>query len=196
MDFYHNVFGTVIVPVPKPGKDASCSQNNRPITLASTLSKVLEHLILLQHQSIFQSSHLQFGFKANSSTTLCTALMKMVISWYRNSGSCVLDASKAFDRVDHGLLFQKLGLPPAILNFLLSWYHTQQMKVQWDPKSTQIVLQSPMVSAKVVYCLLSYLLFRGGSRIDGRGVLRRGIFVPRPLMTSFSHNVIFAHMPR
>ena len=74
-------------------------------TLASTLSKVLEHLILLQHQSVFQSSHLQFGFKANSSTTLCTALMKMVISRYRNSGSCVLDASKAFDRVDHGLLF-------------------------------------------------------------------------------------------
>ena len=69
--------------------------------------------------------------------------MKMVISRYINSGSCVLgcylDASKAFDRVDHGLLFQKLeerGLPPAILNFLLSWYRTQQMKVQWDPKST------------------------------------------------------------
>ena len=86
---------------------------------------VLEHLILLQHKSIFQSSHLQFGFKANSSGTLCTALMKMVISRYINSGSCVyigcyLDASKAFDRIDHGLLFQKLeerGLPPAILNF-------------------------------------------------------------------------------
>ena len=104
---------------------------------------LLKVVVLLQHQSIFQSSHLQFGFKANSSTTLCTALMKMVISQYINSGSCVsgcyLDASKAFDRVDHGLLFQKLeerGLPPAILNFLLSWYRTQQMKVQWDPKST------------------------------------------------------------
>ena len=69
----------VIVPVPKPGNDASCSQNYRPITLASTLSKVLEHTILLQHQHIFRSSHLQFGFKAKSSTTLCTALMKMVI---------------------------------------------------------------------------------------------------------------------
>ena len=40
---------------------------------------------------------------------------------YINSGSCVLgcylDASKALDRVDHGLLFQKLeerGLPHAI----------------------------------------------------------------------------------
>ena len=33
----------VIVSVPKPGKDTSCSQNYRPITLASTLNKVLEH---------------------------------------------------------------------------------------------------------------------------------------------------------
>ena len=33
----------VIVPVPKPGKGTSFSQNYRPITLASTLSKVLEH---------------------------------------------------------------------------------------------------------------------------------------------------------
>ena len=133
----------VIVSVPKPGKDASCSQNYRPITLASTLSKVLEHIILLQHQHIFQSNHLRFGFKAKSSTTLCTALMKMVISRYINSGSnvfgCYLDASKAFDKVDHYLLFQKLerrGVPPAILNFLLSLYSTQQMKIQWDSKST------------------------------------------------------------
>ena len=43
--------------------------------------------------------------------------------------------SKAFDRVDHGLLFQKLekrGLPPPIIDFLLSWYRKQTMRVQWS----------------------------------------------------------------
>ena len=80
----------VIVPVPKSGKDPSCSQNYRPITLASTLSKVIEHIILQKYGNLLSSDQLQFGFKSGSSTTQCTALMKMVISCYINSGSKVL----------------------------------------------------------------------------------------------------------
>ena len=97
----------------------------------------MEHIILLQYGNLLQSS--QFGFKAGSSTILCSSLIKMVVSQYINRGSkvlgCFLDAIKAFDRVDHGLLFQKLeerGLPPVILNFLLSWYRSQKMRIQWN----------------------------------------------------------------
>ena len=125
----------MIVPVPKSGKDPSCSQNYRPITLASTLSKVVEHINLQKYGNLLRSDHLQFGFKSGSSTMQCTALMKMVISRYINNGSkvlgCFLDASKAFDRVDHGLLFQKLE-ERTILNFLIQWYSTQKMSVQWN----------------------------------------------------------------
>ena len=59
--------------------------------------------------SYLHSSHLQYGFKAGSSTTLCTAFIKIVVSRYINGSKvlgCFLDA---FDRVDHGLLFQKLA---------------------------------------------------------------------------------------
>ena len=48
---------------------------------------------------------------------------------------CFLDASKAFDLVDHGILFKTLlerGLPLSIVRFLISWYSMQQLRVRWN----------------------------------------------------------------
>ena len=42
-----------LIPIPKPGKDPSRSDNYRPITLAPNLSKVLEWSILLQFATTF-----------------------------------------------------------------------------------------------------------------------------------------------
>ena len=96
----------VIIPIPKGQKDASLADNYRPIALASSLSKILECIVLAQYSSYLLSSPLQFGFKAGMSTSLCTGVVKNVISRYIHNGSSVLgfflDASKAFDMVDHG----------------------------------------------------------------------------------------------
>ena len=61
----HNALHAVIRGfIPKSGKDISSSQNYRAIALATSLSKVLEHLILKKYSSFLSTSHLQFGFKS------------------------------------------------------------------------------------------------------------------------------------
>ena len=129
----------ILIPIPKPSKDPSSADNYWPIVLAPTLSKGFEWCILLEFQSIFVTSSLQFGFKPHFSADLCTGLLKNVIHTYNMVNDsqvygCFLDASKAFDRVDHVLFFEKLlhrNLPPAIVRLLLSWYSSQRLKVRW-----------------------------------------------------------------
>ena len=83
----------VMTPLLKGSKNPLCSENYRPIALASCLSKVLEHLILHKYSSYLQSSHLQFGFKSGCSTTLCTGIVKNIVSRYISRGSSVWVAS-------------------------------------------------------------------------------------------------------
>ena len=77
------------------------------------------------------------------STALCTGLVKNISAHYMSHGSsvfaCLLDASKAFDLVDHSLLFQQLlqqRTPSFLVRFLISWYSSQSCSVSWDGASS------------------------------------------------------------
>jgi len=87
----------------------------------------------------FTTSDLQFGFKKGMSTALCIGFIKNLVSKFVHNGSsvfgCFLDASKAFDHVNHDILFSKLmerGIPTILNCFLLSWYKSQKMQVRWN----------------------------------------------------------------
>ena len=58
------------------------------------------------------TSDMQYGYKNNHSTTMCTVILKEVIHHYINGNSnvycCLLDASKAFDKIHYGKLFSTL----------------------------------------------------------------------------------------
>ena len=68
-----------LIPIPKSNKDPSCCQNYCPIRLSSNL---FERIILLKFADLFTTSQLQFGFKPGYSTTLCTGMVKNVVSRY------------------------------------------------------------------------------------------------------------------
>ena len=129
----------ILLPIPKGLKDPSDSSNYRGIALASCVSKVLEWCIILTWSQYFVTDDLQFGFKPGHSTTLCTGTLKAVVNCYIKRSSnvyvCLIDASKAFDTVDHYVLFKKLltrGILIPIARFLLHWYRNQLVCVRWN----------------------------------------------------------------
>jgi exonuclease III len=130
----------LLVPIPKDRKKSMCSSDNyRAIALNSILCKVLDLIILIKETSSLCSSDLQFGFKKGLSTTHCTFLLQETVSYYNynhtNVYTLLLDASKAFDRVNYCKLFERLiekKMSPVILRLLLYMYTNQKMMVQWD----------------------------------------------------------------
>ena len=101
----------------------------------------------------------QFGFKKKHSTDLCIFTVKSVIKYYNlyNSPvySCFLDASKAYDRVNHWALFKKLlkrSISVIIIHILMFWYSKQEICKKNGVMRRLLVLLLPMEYTKVVYC--------------------------------------------
>lgn len=130
---------TILIPIIKDKKgDLSSKNNYRPIAITSVISKILESVILNRYQDCLATEHNQFGFKDSHSTDLCIMSLKHVIDYYSHMSSplyiCYLDASKAFDRLNFWVLFQKLldrNLPPIIVRLLAFWYTNQKFIVRW-----------------------------------------------------------------
>ena len=106
---------TAIVPVIK---NKCCnladSNNYRSIAIATIVSKFYESTILYKCKDFLNTCDNQFGFKRKHSTEFCiytcTSTLKEFIDYYKQHGTTIfvtiLDASKAFDKIDFWLLFQ------------------------------------------------------------------------------------------
>ena len=71
---------STLVPIPKNSlKSLMNSENYRAIALSSICGKILDQIILQKNIDILQTSHLQFGFKKQHSTTHCTFVLQEVV---------------------------------------------------------------------------------------------------------------------
>ena len=100
----------------------------------------------------------QFGFKKRHSTDMCIYVLKEITEYFKSRSTSVfvtvLDAPKAYDKIDHWQLFNKLlhiHVLVFIVNILVYWYSHQEMFIRWGNScSTKcLVLQG---SNEGVYC--------------------------------------------
>ena len=114
---------SLIIPIPKPGKDTSVGTSYLAISLLCPAAKVLESLILHTINKYLHPVPDQHGFRPDHSTTSALLQMTPYIAMGFNQRKppdrtiCVaVDLSAAFDTVCHNNLLSKINrsqLPPA-----------------------------------------------------------------------------------
>ena len=125
-----DLLASTIISIPKDMRASLCkSDNYRGISLFNAICKVFDYVIMYLCDEFLYTSEMPFGFKQNHSTVLCSLMYKEVASNYLQNGSnvysCLLDASKAFDRIHFGKLFAILierNVPLCFIRLILDAY--------------------------------------------------------------------------
>ena len=85
------------------------SDNYRRISLSNSVCKLYDYVFIDLNMDYLKTDDMQFVLKNNHSTVVYTAVYIETINHYMNEGSdvnsCLIDASKAFDRVHWGNCF-------------------------------------------------------------------------------------------
>ena len=120
------------------------SDNYRGISLFNSICKLFDHVILLLFRGQLEASDMQFGFKSGHSTVMCSLIFKEIVDHYLHHGSnvysCLLDASKAFDRVHYGTLFRlllKKDVPRCVIRLVFDSHIRQKACATWNKQMSE-----------------------------------------------------------
>ena len=99
-----SVSDSKIIPLLK-GKylDFTTSDNYRPITISTTISKIIENVIYTRMSDRLRCADNQYGYKEMSATAMCIFTLKEFINMYNSLNTpvfiCFIDVRSAFNRV-------------------------------------------------------------------------------------------------
>ena len=129
---------TVPIPKEEPSHKGNSVDNYRAISISPIISKIFEHSILSRYSKFLGTNSNQFGFKKGSGCDHAIYSVRKVVEHFVAGGStvnvCLLDLSKAFDKMDHSALYLKLmdrSIPVQILNVLENWFSLCLSCVKW-----------------------------------------------------------------
>ena len=121
---------SVFVPIPKKGDTLQCN-NSRTIALICQSSKILLRIIANRMKTNLKTevAEEQAGFRPGTGTRSHSLNLKMVTEKCREHNKklypCFIDYCKAFDTVDHNVLWRKMsdmGFPQHIVLLLKTMY--------------------------------------------------------------------------
>ena len=159
---------SLVIPIPKPGKDSSQGTSYRPISLLCLAAKVLEALILPAINEFLSPATDQHGFRPRHSTTSALLQLTTDIETGFNqrkpphSTVCVvIDLTDAFDTVSHDTLISKIvgsSLPPAIIRWLSCYLRRRESATGFrgTKSSTRIVRTGVPQGSKLLLLLSTH----------------------------------------
>ena len=129
-----------VLPLGKVSQPRSIDSDLRPISLTAVLSKVLEGFVFDWLAAVVMPHIDPFQFGCVKKTSTTHALVHLIHQWLAATESprtvvrsCLIDFSKAFDRIDHNILLHKLQLlnvPPILLNWCAHFLRDRQLRVK------------------------------------------------------------------
>ena len=136
-----------VIPIHKGGSTQEVN-NYRPISLLSIFDKIIEKLMHIRLYKFFEDNDIlydkQFGFRKNNSTifSLIEITEKIKDSIDNGKFGCgiFIDLRKAFDTVNHNILFKKLehyGIRGDSLNWFISYLSNRSQYVYLNGESSE-----------------------------------------------------------
>lgn len=159
----------MITPIYKGGNRSAMS-NYRPVTLLPVISKVLERIVANRINKHLEDNCLlsvaQHGFRKNHSCV--SNLLLTLDDWTQTVDkgdsihACYLDMSKAFDRVNHNVLMQKLeqhGIKGNLLAWLSDYLTDRSVQVRVDGAVSNTIAVTSGVPQGSVLGPILFLLY-------------------------------------